>query len=75
MASPEEVCSLPDAQRIRVMPSTLDTINSGRGVAATYPSENRYVSELLSVLTLKEVPLARESDIHLQHWDCACPSR
>ena len=56
--------SLPKAQRVRIMPSAPDTIRTGKGVAATYPSGNDHVKELLSMLSLREVPLKQESDIH-----------
>jgi pyrroline-5-carboxylate reductase len=56
--------SLPDDQRIRIMPGAPDTMRKGKGIAGVYPSDNPYAKEILAALELREVPLHQESDIH-----------
>ena len=46
------------------MPSAPDTMRNGHGIAAVYPSGNVCVKEILAALSLREVPLDREADVH-----------
>ncbi len=56
--------ALPHDQRVRIMPSAPDTMRNGRGIAAVFPSGNECVKEILAALSLQEVALDREADIH-----------
>lgn len=54
--------SLSPDQRVRVMPSTPDTVRSGRGVAALFP-DHAVARDLLETMRLRVFPLQSESDM------------
>ena len=51
-------------QRVRVMPSTPDTLILGRAIAAVYPATNEKVRTLLELIGARTFPLLREGDVH-----------
>jgi pyrroline-5-carboxylate reductase len=55
---------LPKKQRVRIMPSSPDTILKKNGIAAIYPKNSISGINLLTDLKLKVFPLDDESDIH-----------
>jgi pyrroline-5-carboxylate reductase len=55
---------LPDVQRVRVMPSSPDTLQKRAGIVAVYPEDNPMVNAIFSALGLRLIALHRESDFH-----------
>lgn len=55
---------IPENRRVRVMPSTPDTLVRGNAIAALYPGDNTIALSLIQALGAKAYPLRREAQFH-----------
>ena len=51
-------------EKVRIMSSAPDTLVAGNGIAGTYPANNKRLKNILSMLSIQEIPLSKETDMH-----------